>query len=91
MESGGGSSVRLVVQYLGKGPQSYRVIVYPDRARVRAPLVFASPEEVAERLSAILPNFDRRALKPAADTFPQIVLVENVKLSDAQLAELWGG
>ncbi|HKS74574.1 MAG TPA: hypothetical protein VJQ82_15325 [Terriglobales bacterium] len=90
MESAGGPPVRLVVQYLGKSqPQCYRVIVYPDPTGHRKPLVFASSAELANRLSAILPGFDKRALEPSSDSFPQIVLAETLELSGAQLAELW--
>lgn len=90
MDVAGGSPVRLVVQYLGKSqPESYRVIVYPDRARFHRPLLFASRPELAHRLSKILPDFDPKVLEPAGDSFPQIVLAESVQLSDSQLAELW--
>ena len=90
MDFAGESPARLGVQYLGNGQaESYRVIIYPEHARFREPLVFHSREELERRLSAVLPNFDPGALKPAGDSFPHIVFAESVKLSEAQLADLW--
>jgi len=80
-----------VVQYQGSGqPEPYRVIVYPQRAGFRTPLTFASKEELAGRLSAVLPRFDATVLDGASGSSPQILFATTLELSDAELATLWG-
>jgi hypothetical protein len=89
--STGDRQFRLVVQSVSANTTApvYRVILYPERERLRTPLTFSSRGELLQRLTSAIPDFDPEKLRePGGST--RILFAETLELTDAQLAKLFG-